>query len=77
MNKKGLLSRMYITPIGWSNYLKVRKFPKILFNNRASKIILLLLFGSLFFNQIYTRSQVFMPKEYKLIKKNIQYHITQ
>ena len=69
MNKKGLLSRMYITPIGWSNYLKVRKFPKILFNNRASKIILLLLFGSLFFNQIYTRSQVFMPKEYKLIKK--------
>ena len=69
MNRKEFIPNNYENFLDLISYSKIRVFVKILFHNRASKIIFFLLFGSILFNQIYTSSQVFMPKEYKLVKK--------
>ena len=69
MNRQELITKIYKNLIDLTSYSKIRVLVKILFQNGASKIIFLLVFGLIFFNQIYTRSQVFMPTEYKLVKK--------
>ena len=69
MGKKNSFVDIYENSAHWTNHFRIREFVKILFQNRTSKIIFFLLFGSILFNQIYTRSQFFMPKEYKLVKK--------
>ena len=69
MNRQELITKIYKNLIDLTSYSKIRVLVRILFQNKASKIIFLLVFGLIFFNQIYTRSQVFMPTEYKLVKK--------
>ena len=69
MGKKNSFVDIYENFVHWNNHLKIRELVKISFQNRTIKIIFFLLFGSILFNQIYTRSQFFMPKEYKLVKK--------
>ena len=69
MGKKNSFVDICKNFVHWTNHFRIREFVKILFQNRTSKIIFFLLFGSILFNQIYTRSQFFMPKEYKLVKK--------
>ena len=69
MGKKNSFVDIYENSAHWTSRFKIREFVKILFQKRTSKIIFLLLFGSILFNQIYTRSLFFMPKEYKLVRK--------
>ena len=68
-NKIEFINNIYENFVDWNNYLKLRKVVKILFQKKASKVIFLLLFCLICFNQLYLRSQFFMPKEYKLVKK--------